>query len=274
MQRACTEHDRTRILAYISKEPEVNLYFSGDIEAYGVSEPVTMAAFGGLGDRWGAIALALRDNYVVYSQDGMFDPDEVARWISSAGRRPRHINARLDIARRLHPLFGEYVLEECRLARCVAVKPGAAGSPGKGCTLRKLGERDYDALFDALETIAGSTHVRRGSRERDEAIERKVAAAQVGCSTFGIFCGDTLLSTASVSSASKLGAMISGVATRPEMRRRGLATAVVSATCEECFRQGMRFVTLYYTDPTAARIYGRIGFEDVAGFGMMSPGPF
>lgn len=272
MWHLLNESNRSEILRYISKEPEVNLYISGDIEAYGVKDPVVVASFGADETTWDAIVLGLNNNFVIYSQSGDFDVQEVSNFIVSlaADGKPRHLNARLDIARKISPFFPDYSLEQCRLARCTPVNHDITQDLPESVEIRMVQGEDYDLLFDALETVENTTHVPRGSSEREEEKARKASASKVGCFTVGIFQDDRLLSTAGISSASKQGAMLTGVATRPDERGKGLATAAVYATCNECFRRGMDYVALYYTNPVAARIYKRIGFEDVADFGMLS----
>lgn len=54
-------------------------------------------------------------------------------------------------------------------------------------------------------------------------------------------------------------AMIGGVYTKPEWRGRGLSQAVVSALCSELIGDGRRPI-LYWHNPTAGRVYAKLGF--------------
>jgi len=270
MHRLCSEKDRGRILSYISFEPEVNLYILGDIEAHGIEYPVTVAAFGPE-DGWEAIVLGLFNNFVVYSRCQQYDSAEISEYIRGAADdgTPRHINARLDIAVSLNPFFPEMSLSPCRLATCHRVNDITVNL-AENVAIKRLSSRQYDDLFDLLSRIDESSQHYEIPRECREARERKEASEKAGCEVFGVFRNKVLISTAATSAATSVGAMLTGVATLPSERGQGLATAVVTALCQDCFAHGLEYVCLYYENPVAARIYHRIGFVDIAGFGMMS----
>ncbi len=62
------------------------------------------------------------------------------------------------------------------------------------------------------------------------------------------------------------GRTIAPVYTPQEARRRGYATACVSALCRHLLSEGSRFCTLYtdLSNPTSNRIYQRVGFRPLA----------
>lgn len=270
MYRTCSEKDRRRILDYISLEPEVNLYILGDIEAYGIKRPVTVVAFGPE-ENWEALALSLFNNFVVYSRCKQYDPAEISEYMrrTADDGMPRHINARLDIAANLNPFFPEMSLSPCRLATCQRIT-NATTSLAKDIAIKRLTPRQYDDLFDLLSRIDESSQHYESPDERRKARERREASEKAGCKVFGAFRGRRLVSTAATSATTSIGAMLTGVATLPAERGKGLATAVVTALCQDCFARGLNYVCLYYENPIAARIYHRIGFVDIAEFGMLS----
>lgn len=56
---------------------------------------------------------------------------------------------------------------------------------------------------------------------------------------------------------------VAGIGTAPEWRRKGLAGAVTSALVTDAFARGCTCVFLSAGDESIARIYGRLGFEQV-----------
>ena len=58
-------------------------------------------------------------------------------------------------------------------------------------------------------------------------------------------------------------AEITGVATLPGYRRRGLAAAVTSALVRDARREGVRTIFLSADDDVVACVYARIGFRIV-----------
>lgn len=65
-------------------------------------------------------------------------------------------------------------------------------------------------------------------------------------------------------------AEVTGVATLPAMRRRGLAGAVTHALAQHAFAAGARLVFLA-ADPAAVRVYERIGFAQVGSGWLAGP---
>ncbi len=56
---------------------------------------------------------------------------------------------------------------------------------------------------------------------------------------------------------------ITGVATLPAYRRRGLGSAVTAVLAEDAVRRGARLLWLSASDDTVARVYSRLGFREV-----------
>jgi len=58
-------------------------------------------------------------------------------------------------------------------------------------------------------------------------------------------------------------AEITGVATLPAYRRRGLAAAVTAVLAKDAVRRGARLLWLSATDDAVARVYSRLGFREI-----------
>lgn len=78
-----------------------------------------------------------------------------------------------------------------------------------------------------------------------------------------------MVSVASTSAENSESAMVAGVATISEYRRKGYASAVIQALCLNCFRRGKKYLCLFYDNPAAGRIYNRIGFKELGEYGML-----
>jgi len=72
-----------------------------------------------------------------------------------------------------------------------------------------------------------------------------------------------IVSTASTAAECKDMAMIIGVATDPEYRKQGLATKIMSKMCLDLLKEN-KTVCLFYDNPAAGKIYERIGFRQIA----------
>lgn len=263
---ALNESHRTAVLDYIAQDPEMNLFFFGDIENYGVDkDPVHVFAQPGA-DGWDCLLLQYFDSWSLYSRTGAFDAAAAAQFLKQQGARSL---AGMDRqVAQLCPYFPEKHLETTYLCRCTGVRPDALRPLPAGSTLRRLEASDLPArirLAMGIEEFADSFR-------RENAYEFSLRQAQAeyahGARDFGVFEGDELVAVASTSADNSQSAMVVGVAARPDRRGRGYASAAVAALCTDVLRSG-RFLCLFYDNPAAGRIYHRLSFEDVGLYGIL-----
>lgn len=257
--RRCTEADRAAILAYIAAEPEINLFIYGDIESVGVDrDPVhVFVPEGEAAGEWTGLLLQYFDNYLFYSRDEQADLAPFAAFLR--GRKIENLNAKDSLARRLAPFFPALRPEPAHMSRCNAASLAASDAPA-GLTVRRLGETELDEALDLLCGVEEFADTYRGEPgERD----RLRTALSAGGLLYGGYADGRLVATAQTTAASSQSAMVVAVATRPDARGRGYASAVVSELCRVNFAAGRQFLCLFYDNPAAGRIYHRLGFQDV-----------
>ena len=267
MTYVCAESDKERIFDYISLEPEMNQFFFGDIESFGLGgDPVSIYAFGKTRDKWDCLLMSYFDNYVFYARSGPdgFDPSEAAAFLGS--RKVDCISGKLELVKMLAPFFPSLSVQPTRLSRCRAVDGSVVRPLLSSDTLRRLGPDDVDELIMLLRRIS---EFAKSCNDPLKMRKDKLLNLEHGGVIWGAFSDGKLVSTAAITAPSSVSAMVVSVATLPEYRGRGLATAVVAALCEDCFAAGKKFLCLFYDNPSAARIYKRIGFEDVGGYAML-----
>lgn len=259
--RQLTEHDRARILEYVGHEPEVNIFFIGDVENFGVdSEEVSIWA-GGQGDVWDSVVLRYINDYVVYSRDAGYDAEEVAALLKS--RAVGTISGKYETVAHLEAFFPERQLRRTFLTRCDIVKSGFVAP--SDCTLRALTADDAEELAGLLLQI---DEFRQSYSDRESTIKKLRTSLSCGGSGFGAFVNDALVSCAQTTAENSMSAMVVAVATRPDVRGRGLASAVVSSLCAASLANGKEFLCLFYDNPAAGRIYNKIGFEPVGEYAL------
>jgi len=127
-----------------------------------------------------------------------------------------------------------------------------------GVQVRRAHSTDLEALTtlyyrsDGFESLP-KDQVRRTMHGRIRSLRTWVAESE-----------GRLLSAASTSAETANSAMIGGVWTAPEARRRGLSTAVMSALSRELIQEGRRPYLFYLTDNVAAaRVYSQVGYRAV-----------
>lgn len=261
----CTQADRKNILAYIDAEPEINLFIYGDVETVGVDTPPVQVWANPGREGWDCLILQYFDSYILYSQNPKYDAAAAAEFLR--GRKVQGISGKKDLMERLAPYFPGKSCKLTYMSRCNAVDPVFAGQVPSGITVRELGPEDLDQTLDLLrgiEEFADSYHGE--DREREELAQ----CWKCGGMMIGAFKDGRLVSTAQTTAASSRSAMVVGVATRPEERGHGYASAVVAELCRRSFAQGREFLCLFYDNPAAGRIYHRIGFSEVGGWTMLN----
>jgi uncharacterized protein len=71
----------------------------------------------------------------------------------------------------------------------------------------------------------------------------------------------------STTAENSISAMIVGVCTRKEYRRKGLATSIMQKLFKDVLNEG-KVLCLFYNNPEAGRIYKRLGFRDIGKWTM------
>ncbi len=266
------EEDREKTLAYIDEyEPEMNIFIKGDIEQFGMSDPVHVYALVDEDGVWDSIVLEFHSNFVCYSQNMLFDAEAMARLIMQLRNNNAigSINGKYEIIEAISPYFEDLDLKTFELSILDYVYEEDIAPAPDGVTIRRLTREDYDDLLDMLSEIE-ELDLPLSTPEDKESVKRmKIINEEHGCVTYGAFYKGELISTASTSAASKESAMVVTVATHPNMRRYGIGSAVMKELCLDQLKEGKRFLTLFYQKERVGKLYNRIGFADSGKYGML-----
>ena len=100
-------------------------------------------------------------------------------------------------------------------------------------------------------------------------IKDDLEGKKAGYKNLGVFYKDKLVSLASTSAPSEISAMVVGVASEASFRNRGLASAAVSKLVKDELSSGKRYLCLFYDNPSAGRIYKKIGFKEDGLYAML-----
>lgn len=262
----CSEQDRAAIFAYLAKEPEMNLFFYGDIENCGVDQdPVHVYALPGSGG-WDCLLLQYFENYVIYSQRETYDAAAVAAFLQ--GREVDCISGKRELVEQLCPHYPAWRLKPTYLSRCSAVAPGCCPPLPQNAEVRPLAEADLEALTDLLLGIEEFADSFKGPSAREKCLRSNLENLRTGL-IHGVFEDGLLAAAAQTAAANSQSAMVVGVATLPRCRGKGYASAAVAALCSASFAQGKKFLCLFYENPAAGRIYRRVGFVEIGQFAML-----
>jgi len=261
--------DLGRLLSFLSREPDLNLFLISDLEAHGLDSPIVAcwADPDPVGD-FRAVLLRYRTNFLAYIPDArpvetvdlpgaraILAADDTWEFLSGT---PHSVAGFLSIP----PGFRKKTLQTfSRISSVDRFRPCHAGFP-----LRPLESRDAGAYLDLRSRI----------REFLVTIRLEEAADSLESGRWisvGLFAPDgSLLSSATLTAINRQAGMVVGVMTRPDARRRGYAGACVSWLCDRLLADG-RHPCLFYDNPEAGSIYRRLGFDPFAEWRMLERGP-
>lgn len=265
-----TKSDTERVLEYVNHEPEMNLFFIGDIENFGIDvPPVSLYASEGSSGEWDSLMLRYRDYWLLYSTKEDYDARAAAEFLQN---QPMDcLSGKTSLLERILPYFPDWSLQSDYMCRLTSVSEAALRETEDGVTIRALTEDDVDeyiALMCSCEEFSKSYQGEGMIEKRREETIAKMREEKSSI-TAGLFIGDKLISAAGTSADNSQSTMITGVATRLGYRNKGFATAVVGWLCRESLLSGKKYLCLFYDNPVAGRIYRRIGFTEMGEYAMM-----
>lgn len=261
--RQLTEKDREKILEYVNQEPEVNLFFIGDIENFGVDSLEVSIFVNESSGKWDSAVLRYINDYVVYSQHDTYDALAVAEFLKT--KDVGMISGKAALIARLEGFFPERRLRPMLMSRCTAVRNDFAAP--EGIEIRPLTVDDAEIIIELMLLI---DEFKKTYQNKEQSVKKLRTSLLCGSTACGAFKNDTLVSCAQAGASNSKSAMVVGVATHPEARGRGYASAVVSSLCREAFLSGKEFLCLFYDNPDAGRIYNRIGFEPFGEYALFN----
>lgn len=261
MIRRLTQEDHEVCFTFLGEQPAENLFIIGDIEAYGYEKDFQKL--------WGefnvagqliAVLLKYEDNYIPYAK-GNFDTEGFAK-IMLNDPEFNMMSGLKEVTAKIEP-FVTHLLKRKRqtyYAKCTALSNELQATVDTSF-IQQATPQDAERLVELLNAIPEFS-------ESKITVERKRRGLEDGVSrSFFIEEGGRMASTASTTAENSLSAMVVGVATLEEFKKKGYATQCMIKLCDQLLGEGKE-LCLFYDNPNAGAIYKRIGFQDI-GFWMM-----
>ncbi|MEC1525295.1 GNAT family N-acetyltransferase [Neobacillus niacini] len=253
MIRKLTKNDHAMVLSFLSEEPSINLFIIGDLEVFGYDSDFQeiWAEFDQQGEIK-AVLLKFYQSFIPYAK-GEFNVNEFVSIITSYSQ-PFFMSGKSDIVEKFEA-FQELKLgkkQETFFAECKSTE--------------KLEETNMEIKKATLDDIEKILLIRKSIEEfqiRDDAAEMLRSSMETNTAR-SYYTEEDGQMTACVSTTAEnsISAMIVGVCTRKEYRRKGLATAIMQKLFKDVLNEG-KVLCLFYDNPEAGRIYKRLGFKDI-----------
>lgn len=258
MIRKLASEDNDQVMDFLKDEPSINLFIIGDIEAYGYDTSFQ--------ELWGeftedgtlkAVLLRYYNSFIPYAK-GDFNIPEFAEIVKLYSNQPA-LSGKSDIVEQFEEIGGLTLgrKQKTYFAECLTGDMlGWTDIP-----VEKAGLSDVDRIIALRSTIDEFV-------VNDNAKDMLIHAMETGTGrTFYTEEDGAFTACASTAAENSVSAMIVGVCTHKDHRRKGLATAIMQKLFREVLDEG-RILCLFYDNPEAGRIYKRLGFKDIGRWTM------
>jgi uncharacterized protein len=251
--RKLTDHDHEQVLTFLSEEPSINLFIIGDLESFGYSSEFQeiWAEF----DEQNTIKVVLlrfHQSFIPYAK-GEFDPSGFVS-IMKKYSQPILLSGKSDIVEKFES-FDDLQLGKKQVTYFAECRTDEFLSPND-VVYKEATIEDVEHIIELRESI-DEFHIRSDARELlIQSMESNTSR------TYFTTENGIITSCVSTAAENSMSAMIVGVCTRKEYRRKGLATSIMQNLFKDVLNEG-KTLCLFYDNPEAGRIYKRLGFKDI-----------
>ncbi|MBN1517864.1 GNAT family N-acetyltransferase [Candidatus Sumerlaeota bacterium] len=237
----------------------MNLFMLGDMENFGFEHECVefRGDFNGANNIRAAL-LRFFEDFLFYAR-GDFDLSGVLEVMRQAN--PRRLAGKAGLI----DVFAQHLDYDQRQELTITAMEGEPriGNPAlieRACLAARSDLPQIHELYSQIEEFKHTPSLEQMEQRFDTNAIRKI---------FKIEENGRIVSVAQSTAECAYGAMIVGVATLPEWRKRGYATACMAALCRALHDEGKR-ACLFYDNPSAGRIYHGLGFREFGRWLLLS----
>ena len=259
MIRQLTERDRIKTLAFLSKNPGLNLFQIGDIENFGFDSDIqTVWGSFNENDELNGVLLRYRENFIPYFEDLDFNV-EGFKSIIKTNDCAKIISGEKVIADQFTDCFEQAEVREmyfCELIDDSFLEEVLVEIKEASC-------EDARRILDLLVTIEEFSGTFRSTDEICRKIESRSGRVYfIENEAKDVVCN---VQTAAENSKS---AMVVAVATHKDYRKRGFMAQCLSKLCRDLLNEN-KTLCLFYDNPEAGAVYHKLGFKTIGKWKMI-----
>ncbi|MCM3573995.1 GNAT family N-acetyltransferase [Mesobacillus subterraneus] len=254
MIRKLKASDNERVMDFLKDEAALNLFIIGDIEAFGYdSDFQELWGFFGEEHDLSAVLLRFHNSFIPYSKTGTIPVKEFSKIIKSYPDKI-FLSGKSDLVEKFENIPGIELGKKqvTYFAECN--------------TDEFLGQTEFEIKQANIEDVDRIIELRAGIEEfypNPDAPKILRQSMETGTGrTYYLEQDGQMAASASTAAENSMSAMIVGVCTHKDYRRKGLATAVMQKLFKDIMNEG-KSLCLFYDNPEAGRIYKRLGFVDI-----------
>lgn len=258
MIRLLTEQDRERVLKYLYQDPAYNIFIIGDIEAFGFDKPFQRIYAEFDDEKLLSVFLRYRDSAIYYADTlrfnkdylDIFDKDSFS-YISGKTHLMNLIKPYLESYKNFHTYFCE--------AKTLVVDVNSHLDI-KRMTTKEDAYKVYD-LVSTVEEFAAF------HQDKEAYADAKLKSMAMGMTLY-LEEDNRAISTVATTAETTQNAMVVAVATHKDARNKGYASKLMQALMHEYLIKKQKRLCLFYDNPSAGKIYQRLGFETIGTWDM------
>ncbi|MGG3999795.1 GNAT family N-acetyltransferase [Anoxybacillus kestanbolensis] len=252
MIRKLNSADHHVVFSFLKYEPSLNLFIIGDIEAFGYEQEFQ--------ELWGdfdengelrAVLLRFYDSYIPYAP-GEFDIEGFAKIMRHAAQ-PVRLSGKTELVAKFEPLLSLGRKRVTYFCECNEITFPEAENRYE---IKQATIDDVDRILELRNRIAEFS-VPPSSRDMlVKSLETNTGRV------YYIEEDGRMVSSVATTAENTLSAMVVGVCTDPNDRQKGYASEMMKRVIQDYIRAG-KTLCLFYDNPSAGRIYKRLGFSDI-----------
>lgn len=237
-----------KLMEYLIREPEFNLFIIGDIERYGYDNYFLniWADINKKGDIQGVMLKYFE--YIIFYADGKYNIEGFAKLIRNMNYS--EISGKSDVIGQLAKSLNLNNVRRVHFSKLS--NPKFLINNGENIKIKRIKFGNINKIVRLYEII-------------DEFENTSCESIRNGLKTGRGYCVEMdrqVVAMAKSTSENKTHAMIVGVGTHPNYRKKGLATKCTIKICSELLREN-KIPCLFYDNEEAGKIYKRLGFKDI-----------
>jgi predicted GNAT family acetyltransferase len=246
MIRKCTKDDLNILNEYLYQKKELNLFVISDIEVFGLEDD-NIEIFIDYDKTIRTIYLRFFNNMCLVSYENIIDNDFLKSFIEK--HSIENINGERDLIHKIE--LDNFITKDFYFSSLnkLEIEVDTTG-------VSQLNVTNFEPYIDKCNKVFNNSNGYEAARAELEKNSKHIYVYKEN---------DEVVSGASSSAESKELAMIVGVFTEENQRRKGLAKKCVFALSQKLLSEG-KTVCLFYDNPNAAKMYEKIGFKHTGGF--------
>ena len=262
MIRKLNETDRHSLLKYLEKDPHINLFFIGDILAFGFDDRI-QTFYGHIKNNELVGVMMIYDGFSLHLFADEID-DSFIDYIKMLYSESRFssINIGQETYDKLKGRLNSIIDKTTKTMLSVYYPNDLHIENGNAVKLNSKFVAEVQRIQDEIFSI-------KRARSFDQVVKSSMREVEAGVRhMYGVLEDNKLVSVATVTALTPFSGMIVGVGTIDAERKKGYATQVVKKLSDDLFREG-RHGVLFYDNPNAARIYERLGYTPYSTYYMI-----